>query len=268
MPETKRAIFVYGHKGGVGKSIFAGCTLDYFRRHDIPCAAFDTDSAIRHLFQYYGTRDDRVKPESDDPMVGVSVVNLKQPRARDGLINILDKGYPRILIDMPAGGASDLEEGFGLGSPKALYEEYQKCGYRITIATVITPIFAASEATGAAVATFRTNVDHLVVKNLHFGEMDQYPFFDGYTEKGVLQNADTKKFILAAGGMVVGLPRLRPDTFAMVDRYGLSFSEACEDEVHLERADRSRVFQWRAECDRMLESAGHLLALSKSSVAA
>ncbi|MTJ93921.1 MAG: hypothetical protein F8N36_13845 [Desulfovibrio sp.] len=265
MELTKRAIFTYGHKGGVGKSTFGAALLDYFRRHGIPCAAFDSDYAVRHLYQYYGTKADNDAPE--DPLVGVSLVDLKQPRARDGLVNILDRNYPRILLDMPAGSATDLEEGFGLGTARALYEEYASCGYRITLATVITPIFASTEAVQIAFETFGRNVDHLVVKNLHYGEENQFPFFDGFEENGAMRYDKTKKSILQSGGMVIGLPKLRADTFAMIDKYALNFTNALESTT-LSRADRSRVHQWREECGNVLRQAGHLLGLDDASVVA
>lgn len=262
MEPTRRAIMIYGHKGGVGKSIFGAALLDFFRRYGIPCAAFDTDFAIRHLHQYYGSRTGDPKVQ-DDPLTGVSLVDLHHPRERDGLINILDRKYPLILLDMPAGGAKDLQEGFGLGSAKALVDEYANCGYRITIATVITPIYAASEAVGLAWNTFQRDVDHVVVKNLCFGEENEFPFFDGLQVENEWTNDRHKKAVLASGGEVILLPKLRADTFALVDKYALSFTQALTDETLL-RADRSRVHQWREETVKQIRKASHLLGIERN----
>lgn len=78
-------------------------------------------------------------------------------------------------------------------------------------------------------------IQHVAVKNLHFGEADDFELFDA---------SKTKQRFDKAGGVVITMRDLLPKTYGAIDRENLPFSVAMLRESGLPRGDRNRVRQW------------------------
>lgn len=110
----KRIVFIAAQKGGTGKSSLARCLLDYYQRYNLPCAAYDADGSVGQLLQYYGTRDDNGKiVEQQNPRQRVGFFDVRNPDQRDLLLNVVEHGDERIMVDLPAGAIQELDQMLG-----------------------------------------------------------------------------------------------------------------------------------------------------------
>lgn len=202
----KRAIFVVSQKGGSGKSTFSRALLDYSRfQNDQRVAAFDADGNVGQLLQYYGRRDEQGK---QDPLDGVFPFDIRDAIQRDNVINALDYEADMLLFDFP-GGAVDALQNI-LQSERgitALAEEYHRAGYAVTVAIVISNILASANNVIRIMNTFGPDFNYLAVKNLFFGNEDDFLFFDGFTDpEGNTVGGKGRSKLLESGGNVISLP--------------------------------------------------------------
>lgn len=263
----KRALFVASQKGGPGKTTFTRGLLDYYRQNALRCAGYDADGRVGQLIQYYGTRDATGALELEqDPLAGVGYFDIRAEGERDTLLNVLDTDTDRLLFDLPGGVVHELSKVMDMDSqPKTLLKEYQRSGYRVTVVVVMIPVMASVRTVQEAITTFGDQVDYIAVKNLAFGDSEDFVLFDGYEINGERRGGKGKAALEQHQGVVMEMPRLSPRTYALLDLYNLTFAEAIDD-TRLTRADRSRVYQWRESFYRNLESAADFLAIDKAKV--
>jgi hypothetical protein len=219
---------------------------------------------VGQLLQYYGQRDaNGTLLTEQDPLQGVSYFDVRVEAQRDGLLNALDTPAEVILFDLPGGVMHELAKVLdGNERPRALLKEYQRAGYRVTIVAVMTPILASIRTVQEAVSVFGEDADYLAVKNLAFGDEQEFVLFDGWVDDNhTPRGGKSKTVLLEHGGRILTMPRLLGRTYALLDLYHLTFTQAIEDR-RLQLADRSRVYQWRAAFDDAIDPAADWLGIA------
>jgi hypothetical protein len=237
-------ILCTGEKGGVGKSTLARGLVDLHRADGRRVAAYDADGEIGQLFQHHGTRGDDGRLLADqDPARGVVPFDIRAEGDRDTLLNLLDRGEPRVLVDLPAAALHELAALLDDRSASFI-EEVRSAGYRPVVVIVITPMLASIRSAKRLLDTLGGLCDFVVVKNGFFGD-DEFPLYDGFTDgRGQPRGGKTRAAVEAHGGVTVAMPALQSRTYSLLDLENLTFDEAVADD-RLPRADRSRVHRWR-----------------------
>lgn len=230
----KRVIWVTGGKGGTGKSTFARGALDTLLAEGRDVAAVDGDPDNAQLHRYYQTMKG-----------GVIRTELAERHGGDPILNVMDEQQPQvILVDVAAGGSQILMR---LEEETRFLSDAAEMGYRFTVVSVLSPIKDSVNMLREAMATTQGHdVQQVAVKNLHFGDADEFELLDG---------SKTKQRFTEGGGIVLEMRDLLSRTYALVDKDNLPFRVAMEKESGLPRADRSRVRQWLTCFRDQMESA-------------
>lgn len=243
----KTAIFVVGQKGGAGKTTFARAALDMLRANGKTVAAFDGDGRVGQLLQYHGSRDEKGKLVlNQNAEIGVVPFDIRNASERDTLLNALDMGAETLLFDLPGGSMNEIADVLGTGSASGVFEEYRREGYRVIVVIVITPLLASARSVNDAIKLYQDGPDYLAVKNLAFGDPEDFLLFEGYTDPatGETRGGAGRTALLQHSGDVRELPKMNAATYALLDMYHLTITEALSD-PRLPRADRSRVYTFR-----------------------
>ena len=267
----RRAIFMAAEKGGTGKSTAARALVDYARRIGVRTAAWDTDGSVGQLLQCYGTKDRNggILPEQD-PCVGAGYFNIRNDRQRDRLFaSVTGQDAPLSVYDMPGGILAELDRLFdapGAGG-RCVVDGFGRLGVDVTVAVVLTPMFASAKDLTLAVKSFGDGARYAAIKNRAFGEPEDFVYFDGFTDSaGKQQGGGGAREIARLNGAVMVLPRLHPRTFAVIDRKRLSFADANRlrsDEGGLDLLDRMRLAHWLQELDAEIHRVGPVFGLAR-----
>ncbi len=105
----KRLIFIYGDKGGVGKSALARLVLDIYRSLSHPCKAIDSDTSNSDLYRCYRRVGDGLRQLADDEPDAVERVDFTNRGEADYLIDSLGDYQETILVDLPARSRAALD---------------------------------------------------------------------------------------------------------------------------------------------------------------
>ena len=237
---TKRVLWVTGGKGGTGKSTFARGALDALLSAGINVAAFDGDLENPQLHRYYQNTGE-----------GVTRTTLAERDGGDNILEVMEAAQPDvILVDVAAGGSQILMR---LQDESLFLSSAEELGYAFTVVTVLSPIKdSVNMLKGAMDITQNHNVQHVVVKNLHFGQEDDFELFDSST---------TKQRFEANGGIVLTMRDLLGKTYGLVDKDNLPFFIATKKESGLSRGDRNRVQQWLTCFQDQMQQANGALGL-------
>ena len=225
----KRAIFVCAEKGGVGKTTFSRGLLHLYRTAGLQTAAYDTDSRVGSLMQYYGTRDENGKLVAEqDPFTGVGYFDLRTPAERDGLIDAFVTGGDIVLMDLPGGAVGELEE--VLGDGQALFEAYAENGYDVIVVFLLSKdAKVATRTIGQVINTFSDTAKYIAVKNLGIGVPvdpdEDFKPFDGGDEDDVHYDGTARKLLEQHGGEVITMPALQAETRKALDNKNFTFEE-------------------------------------------
>ena len=234
----RHVIWVTGGKGGTGKSTFARGALDTLVAAGVDVAAFDGDPENAQLHRFY-----------KDVGSGVVRTELSARDGGDPLLNAMEEQQPEVILaDVAAGGSQILVH---LEDETGFLSDAAEMGYQFTVVSVLSPIKDSVNMLREAMDTTQGHsVQHVVVKNLHFGDPDDFELFD---------SSKTKQRFAEGGGIVLEMRDLFSKTYALVDKDNLPFRSAVAKESGLQRADRRRVQQWLT-CfkDQMVTAAGAL----------
>lgn len=253
----KRAIFIVSQKGGSGKSTFSRALLDHLRHtRGQAVAAFDGDGTVGQLVQHYGSRDQQGKLDAvQNPLEGVGVFDLRRREECGVVVDALDSEAQTLLFDFPAGCLGDMGRVMGEAGVGPMLDEYDREGYRITVAVVISNIQASAGNVLAAMDIFRDRVDYAVVKNLFYGKPEDFLFFDGFTgADGLLYGGQAREALTRRSGKVVNMPALPGREYALCDMYCLGFSQATQHPV-LRRSERGAVAYFLKEFGAVVDAA-------------
>jgi hypothetical protein len=254
---NKRAIFVVSQKGGVGKTTWARAYLDLARKAGVNVAAYDADGQVGQLLQYHGTRTGGRLDTDQDPVKGVGYFDVRDDKQRDELINALSLQADVILMDMPGGSVQEMAKVLGDGkkddpdASRALVRAYKKYGYEVVVVVVISNVISSVRTVSETVNLFGDEAKYVVVKNKAFGDADEFVVFEGYKDaQGQKRHGKGREAIGKAGGEVIVMPRMQPNTYGIVDVESVPFTKVGELE-HILLADKMRVDQW---LDQFVES--------------
>jgi len=246
----KRAIFVVSQKGGVGKTTWARAYLDMARKAGVVVAAYDADGQVGQLMQYHGTRTNGKLDLEQNPLTGVGYFDVRDEKQRDELINALNLESDVILMDMPGGSVQEMAKVLGDGkkddpeASRALIRAYVKEGYEVIVVVVISNVISSVRTVGETVSLFGDEARYVVVKNEAFGAADEFLIFEGYKDaQGNKRHGKGREAIEKMHGEVVVMPKMRADTYGVIDVESVSFSNV-RDIAYINRADKMRVEQW------------------------
>lgn len=237
---TKRVLWVTGGKGGTGKSTFARGALDVLSANGANVAAFDGDLENPQLHRYYKTIGE-----------GVTRTVLAKRDGGDNILDVMEESQPDIiLVDVAAGGSQILMR---LQDESLFLSSAEELGYAFTVVTVLSPIKDSVNMLKEAMdITQGHNVQHVVIKNLHFGQEGDFELFDSST---------TKQRFEANGGIVLTMRDLLSKTYGAIDKDNLPFSVAAKKESGLPRGDRNRIRQWLTCLHEQMELTNGALGL-------
>ena len=220
----KRVIWVTGGKGGTGKSTFARGVLDLLMEAGVNVAAFDGDPDNAQLFRFY-----------QDVGKGVTRTSLSERDGGDDILEAMEVLVPDVIVvDVAAGGSQILMR---LQDESLFLSTAQEMGYDFTVVSVLSPIKDSVNMLKEALDTTEGHdVQHVAVKNLHFGSLDDFELFEA---------SKTREQFVSLGGQVVAMRDLLGKTYGALDRDNLSFLGALDKETGLPSGDRCRIRQWR-----------------------
>jgi hypothetical protein len=215
--------FVGGEKGGVGKSVVARLLAQRFLDRSVPFAAVDGDQSSGALLRYYGDY--------------TQAVDLGAAESADQIMDRALGAERRVLVDLPAQSARSL---WSWLSGANVFEFAREMGIRLSFWHVSDGGFASVSELARALELFRTEVQHLVVKN--HGRSKDFSQFE---------QSDAKRQLDELSGKVLELPELEASTMYAIDRFGSSFWAAIhrtDGEAALKPLDRQRVRRWLERC--------------------
>jgi hypothetical protein len=216
---------------------------DGYRSNDIETGVYDADSNNETLRQFYGRRDaaGRLLPSSEQtPTKGVHVFNIRRPNERDTLLDLVQHGAQRAIIDLPGGGAEDVVA--VLNSTDAFFGAFIEAGVTPIVVIVISNSKSSAAAVGATIEAFGTKPLYVVARNRHFGS--EFPVFDGIVVNGRKQFGRARALVEEIGGYIVDFPELQNETWGRWDIASCPLSEAGLN-PYFSYSDKKRIDLWR-----------------------
>lgn len=231
----KRAVIIASAKGGLGKSTTARVFVDLARKAARRVAAWDLDTGTGSLAIVY---------ESRDPEVGCASEDVRDRKARGAWLDSLYGDADDVVLDVPGGAMNDLLR-FADGAAH-LVEEMKLAGREVVVVSVIGTQRDSTLTPQNAIDTFGASVHHVVVKNGHYGDEDQFVVYDGFDdpESGERKFGNTATVVREAGGEVVFMRRLNVDAMQVLDLKGMTFAEGEFAAARIGRRWSSSVRHW------------------------
>lgn len=247
----KRLIFVYGDKGGVGKSAFARLLLDIYRFLAIPCKAIDSDTSNADLYRCYKRFGDKAQQLGDDSADAVERVDFTVRGEADYLIDSLGDYNELILVDLPA-RSRDAFTSFV--RELDLVSAAAESGYRVTIVHVLGKTRSSVSALKEVVELCGDGADYVLVKNLLFGEPNTFARYDASQTR--------QKVVSQLGGIELNMQEMFWTSWDVIEDNDLPFRWAVDAEkTVLQRSQRTRAYRWLADMEQEVRRASVLLGL-------
>lgn len=242
-PPRTIAAFITSSKGGPGKSTAASLLLDNWRSAGHAVAAYDADANNASLVQHFGTRNLEGRLiDIQDPVKGVSLVNVREPDSRDELLNAVERMHARILVDLPGGGAEDVAN--VLPSADDFFGAFLEHDIQPIVAIVLSNVKSSAASVASTIETFGKKPVYIVIKNLSYGK--SFPAFDGIMVKGEMKLLGAKRALESVNGSVISMPALQEETYLRWDLASCTIAESLSH-PDLTFSDKERLKAWRAE---------------------
>lgn len=255
-PDTeplKRLVFVYGDKGGVGKSAFARLLLDIYRSDSVPCQAIDSDTSNADLYRCYKRVGDKTLQLGDDEPDAVERIDFTVRGEADYLIDSLGDYKELILVDLPA-RSRDAFTNFI--QELDLLSVAAESGYRATIVHVLGKTRSSVAALKEVVELCGDGADYVVVKNLLFGEPHTFVRYDASQTR--------KKVVEQLGGRELYMQEMFWTSWDVIEDNDLPFRWATDAEkTILQRSQRTRAYRWLADMTEEVKKASLYLGLAE-----
>ena len=147
-------------------------------------AAFDGDPDNAQLFRFYRGWGK-----------GVVRTALSERDGGDDILDAMEAQQPDVILaDVAAGGSQILMR---LQDESLFLSMAQELGYDFTVVSVLSPIKDSVNMLKEALDTTQGHqVQHIAVKNLHFGTLDDFDLFE---------TSQTKEQFVNVGGQVVAM---------------------------------------------------------------
>jgi energy-coupling factor transporter ATP-binding protein EcfA2 len=236
----KRLILITGDKGGTGKSTFGRALLDILLHRQIQCAAYDSDKRNSQLYRHY-----------KDVGSGVKQIDITAKGGGDVLIDEMEQGTATVmLVDLPAGAGEYLET---FEREMGFVAAANEMGYGVTMVSILSRVKDSVNALRLLLDFTGDSVDHLVIKNLYFGEPSRFALFD---------QSNTMKQLSQLGGRVLNMDDLLDDTYELIDHQSLTFRFAGGTDSPLPRSHRTRTYHWLSRFETEMEQVGSWLGIA------
>jgi len=249
----KRLIFIYGDKGGVGKSAVARLLLDIYRTESVPCQAIDSDTSNADLYRCYKRVGDKAQEIAGGEPDAVERVDFTVRGEADYLIDSLDEYQSLILVDLPARSRDAFTTFI---RELDLVNVAAESGYRVTIVHVLGKTRSSVSALKEVVELCGDGADYVVVKNLLFGEPHTFTRYDASQTR--------KKVIEQLGGVELNLQEMFWTSWDVIEDNDLPFCWAADAEkTILQRSQRTRAYRWLADMTIEVKKASKYLGLGE-----
>lgn len=249
----KRLIFIYGDKGGVGKSAIARLLLDIYRFESIPCKAIDSDTSNADLYRCYRRLGDKALIIAENEQDAVERVDFTVRGEADYLVDSLGDYSEVILVDLPA---RSREAFTNFIQELDLLNVAADEGYRVTIVHVLGKTRSSVMALKDVVELCGDGADYVVVKNLLFGEPHTFGRYDASQTR--------KKVLEQLGGIELNLQEMFWTSWDVIEDNDLPFRIAVDAEkTMLQRSQRTRAYRWLADMTSEVKKASRYLGLGE-----
>lgn len=247
----KRLIFIYGDKGGVGKSAVARLLLDIYRFLSKPCKAIDSDTSNADLYRCYKRAGDGMLLLPDDEPDAVERVDFTVRGEADYLVDSLGDYKELLLVDLPA-RSRDAFTNFI--QELDLINVAIESGYRVTIVHVLGKTRSSVSALKEVVELCGDGADYVVVKNLLFGEPHTFTRYDASQIR--------KKVVEQLGGRELNMQEMFWTSWDVIEDNDLPFRWAVDAEkTMLQRSQRTRAYRWLVDMEEEVRKAATFLGL-------
>lgn len=249
----KRLIFIYGDKGGVGKSAVARLLLDIYRTGSIPCKAIDSDTSNADLYRCYKRVGAQAIELADGEADAVERIDFTVRGEADYLIDSLDEYQSLILVDLPARSRDAFTT---FVRELDLLAVAAESGYRVTVVHVLGKTRSSVSALKDVVELCGEGADYVVVKNLLFGEPHTFTRYDASQTR--------KKVIEQSGGVELNLLEMFWTSWDVIEDNDLPFAWAVDaQKTILQRSQRTRAYRWLADMTIEVKKASKYLGLGE-----
>lgn len=229
---TKTLAMLLKNKGGLGSSMIARFLAELHEQRKTGAYLVDGDGTTASLSKHFGL------PKSLNAANPVHTFALHgSERDRDSLASLVEVDASTILLDLPATALTVVQK---------IEKEYQwtamiaEHGWRPVVVAAITPFEESVFDLGDAISLFGDRADYVAVVNMGLAEdRADFEIWDG---------GETRPKFLAAGGIEIEFPKLKPRIAAKLQKFQLTF-EAGKASPELSIADRSRLAKWFADAE-------------------
>ncbi len=253
---SRRLVIVTGDKGGVGKSTFARGLVQTYIDGGIRFVGFDADTSNSQLLRFYGQSCD------------IQHLNIFKSGKIDKFFDQLKK-----MIDPEADTYSQTptpESLFLLELPPQSRQILQKFiqqmnfleiaevdyDIRITMVVVISRVFDSINQLIDLYGFCGNNVDYVVVKNLFFGEQDE---FTRYEKSPEIQAIKDKLKEQRSPFFNITMPELIEHAYDYLDEHSYTFKQGMEQRDL--PSVKGRVTNWIRTFKEQIEPVKNLLGL-------
>lgn len=227
--QLRRLVMVTGDKGGVGKSTFARGLAQIYIDNTVKFVGLDADNSNPHLIRFYETSANIQRLDiSNSDKLDEFVDNLKElvyPKPKESGEN--QESQSLILLETPSQFLATLkilikEMGF-LGVVN------DKCQMRVTIVVVISTIVDCINQLLELYSYCGDNVDYVIVKNLFYGEVEQFNFYDNSQKiKEIEQQVKAKSHTFTS----ITMPKLAKKSYDYLDVKNMTFRQGLEQDEY------------------------------------
>ncbi|QLE45814.1 hypothetical protein FD723_36860 (plasmid) [Nostoc sp. C052] len=227
--QLRRLVMVTGDKGGVGKSTFARGLAQIYIDNTVKFVGLDADNSNPHLIRFYETSANIQRLDiSNSDKLDEFVDNLKElvyPKPKESGENQEEQSL--ILLETPSQFLPTLkilikEMGF-LGVVN------DKCQMRVTIVVVISTIVDCINQLLELYSYCGDNVDYVIVKNLFYGEVEQFNFYDNSQKiKEIEQQVKAKSHTFTS----ITMPKLAKKSYDYLDVKNMTFRQGIEQDEY------------------------------------
>lgn len=200
----KRLVMLLGGKGGTGKTTFGRLLVDELCRLGVEYLAFDADKEnpdFHAFYQNFGT--------------GVRLLDLLEIKQAKHFFTQLKEEDPSVVVcDLPGATGEKLRQ---IIETFNLFKVATDLGYGCTIVSVLNLGRSPIRSLRVMHDFCAERADYVVVRNLCWGKAEEFVRWEG---------SETRKSILAAGGIEIQLPALEASVFDQLEDSNMAFSQA------------------------------------------
>lgn len=225
--QLRRLVIVTGDKGGVGKSTFARGLAQTYIDNAVKFVGLDADNSNPHLIRFYGKAANIHRLDiSNSDKLDEFVDNLKElvyPKSNESGKNQDEQSL--ILLETPSQFLPTLkilitEMGF-------LDVVNNKCKMRVTIVVVISTIIDCITQLLELYSFCGDRVDYVIVKNLFYGETEQFTFYDNSQK---VKEMEQQVKAIGHDFTSINMPKLAKKSYDYLDVKNLTFRQGLEQD--------------------------------------